>query len=147
MNWSLFNTHTRQGSIFKMLKPRRNVVIFLSIIISYYLINQLNISYGNIGKGCILNIYTIIYLDTTPSIVLVKSKKFTLSAALLCYSDFKAVPPASLPSFFFLCCCICCTRFTSLCCLFSSLSPWAKWHPAPYWHRPVVFHGSQSTVL
>ena len=61
-----------QGSIFKMLKPRKNVVIFLSIIISYYLINQLNLSHGNIGKGCILNIYTIIYLDTTSSIVLVK---------------------------------------------------------------------------
>ena len=57
-----------------MLKPRRNVVIFLSIMISYYLVTvtKLYINNGNIGKGCILNIYTIIYLDTTSSIVLVK---------------------------------------------------------------------------
>ena len=68
-----------------MLKPRRNVVIFLSIIISYYLINQLNISHGNIGKGCILNIYTIIYLDTTSSIVLVMKNSFKHFGALILF--------------------------------------------------------------
>ena len=36
-----------------MLKPRRNVVIFLSIMISYYLVTKLYINNGNIGKGCI----------------------------------------------------------------------------------------------